>query len=77
MKGELVYIPCETVLHQFVSEANRQISLPITEKCVRIKRPVNVLVLDNNPVCERFLKVLYGGQSWYVDKAYAREVSRC
>jgi hypothetical protein len=71
--GDLVYIPADVKLIQFhdnIKHINPKETY-IGASPVRVytlKKPSNLLLVDLGKLGEKYIKVLYGGDEWYVEK---------
>ena len=71
--GDLVYIPADVKLLQFhdnvkhINPAETYIG-PSPIKIYTLKKPNNLLLVDLGETGERYVKVLYSGDEWYVEK---------
>jgi hypothetical protein len=75
--GDLVYAPSEVRLLKFndpdYSEYTKGILPPDTSyitpiKVCRLKAPTNLLLTETMMAYQKYLKVLYDGDEWYIDK---------
>jgi len=70
-KGNLIYIPAETVLYKF-SKSKTAYATP--NGYLRTSEPINALVVDDEKVDGKFLKILHNGESWFV---HEKETRKC
>ena len=76
-KGNLVYIPAEVTLLQFNEEIGKNMHPertyigPSPIKFHQLKRPMNLLLVDNIPD-EKYIKVWFNGDKWFVNKTDAQ-----
>lgn len=78
--GDLVYIPAAVTLIQFHDNNKKHINpkdprvssetyigdSPI--KAYTLQKPSNLLLVDLGHPGEKYIKVLYGGATWYVER---------
>lgn len=63
--GDLLYIPAEVMLTQFHANI-LGLNWPI--KVCTLQKPSNLLLVDLGDHGEKYIKVLYDGAEWYVEK---------
>ena len=60
-KGDLVYVPSETILYQLSDDAT-------CKKFHKMQEPQTLLLINPNPkeTLDKWCEVLYNGEQWYV-----------
>jgi len=68
--GDLVYAPSEVRLLKFHDEEYTEYPSRrnTPTKVYRLKAPTNLLLTEAKTTYEKYLKVLYDGDEWYVDE---------
>ena len=73
--GDLVYIPAETMLVKFNKDIET-LDIPLDKtyigpaplKINKLKRPQYLLLVEEELVEEKYIKVFYAGEDWCVQK---------
>ena len=79
-KGDLVYVPSEVKLLQFHDvgiewkDPYETYIGPSPIKIHRLEKPTNLLLIEDNVLDEKYIKVWYNGAEWYVDKRDIRGI---
>lgn len=80
--GDLVYAPSEVRLLKFHDQEQRdgpQLQRMLTKvpaKIHHLKTPTNLLLTQTNTPYGNYLKVLYDGDEWYVEKKDINTIER-
>jgi len=69
-KGDLVYIPSETNIYKLASEIEDSTIIRRTSK---LQEPKSFLLLEVGSECY-YLKILVGGEEWYVKAEDAKKI---
>ena len=77
--GDLVYVPSEVSLLQFNDniehlDPEKTYVGPSPIKIHRLKMPTNLLLVGPILLDKKYLKVLYNGDEWYVDKGDVNKI---
>ena len=70
-KGDLVYLPAEVMLYKFRSDLTHTNPTetymgPAPIQVFTLKKPTNVLLMENEKKMEKYYKILYDSECWHV-----------
>tara|TARA_R110000824_G_scaffold68140_1_gene176414 strand:+ start:5804 stop:6028 length:225 start_codon:yes stop_codon:yes gene_type:complete len=74
MKGDLVYIPSRSEFYKTGHNQNTKWEVHNITEFIRVEKPINALLLESPSIENSYVRVLYNGEEWYIDKNDVRFV---